>query len=59
MTKDISASVKTRLLNIAKSEKRAFNTISLLYMQERFLYRLSIYGYKEKFILKGGYYYFQ
>lgn len=59
MTKDISASVKTRLLNIAKSEKRAFNTISLLYMQERFLYRLSISEYKEKFILKGGYYYFQ
>lgn len=54
MTKDISASVKAKLLNIAKSEKRAFNTISLLYMQERLLYRLSISEYKEKFILKGG-----
>lgn len=54
MTKDISASVKARLLNIAKSERRAFNTISLLYMQERLLYRLSISEYKEQFILKGG-----
>ncbi len=54
MTKDISASVKARLLNIAKSERRAFNTISLLYMQERLLYRLSISEYKERFILKGG-----
>ncbi|WP_286909140.1 nucleotidyl transferase AbiEii/AbiGii toxin family protein [Clostridium sp. UBA1652] len=54
MTKDISASVKAKLLNIARSEKRAFNTISLLYMQERLLYRLSISEYKEKFILKGG-----
>ena len=54
MTKDISVSVKARLLNIAKSERRAFNTISLLYMQERLLYRLSISEYKERFILKGG-----
>ncbi len=54
MTKDISASVKARLLNIAKSERRAYNTISLLYMQERLLYRLSISEYKERFILKGG-----
>lgn len=54
MTKDISASVKARLLNIAKSERRAFNTISLLYMQERLLYRLSISEYKKRFILKGG-----
>lgn len=54
MTKDISVSVKARLINIAKSERRAFNTISLLYMQERLLYRLSISEYKERFILKGG-----
>lgn len=41
-------------MNIAKVERRAFNTISLLYMQERLLYRLSISEYKKRFILKGG-----
>jgi len=54
MIKDISASVKSKLLSISKSEGRTFNTISLLYMQERLLYRLSISDHKERFILKGG-----
>ena len=54
MTKDKVASISAKLKNIAKDEKRAFNIILLLYMQERLLYRLSISKYKEKFILKGG-----
>ena len=54
MTKDKVASISAKLKNIAKDEKRAFNVILLLYMQERVLYRLSISKYKEKFILKGG-----
>lgn len=54
MTKDKVASISAKLKNIAKNEKRAFNTILLLYMQERLLYRLSVSKYKEKFILKGG-----
>lgn len=54
MTKDKVASISAKLKNIAKDEKRTYNVILLLYMQERLLYRLSISKYKEKFILKGG-----
>ncbi len=52
--KNIEASIFVRLKNIANESRRNFNTILLLYMQERFLYRLSISNYNEKFILKGG-----
>ena len=54
MSKDLAASVKARLMRISRDEKRAFNTILLLYMQERLLYRLSLSEYKNRFILKGG-----
>lgn len=52
--KNIPASVSERLKNIAQKSGRAFDTLLLLYFQERFLYRLSISDYKDKFILKGG-----
>jgi len=51
---DITASVRARLAIIAKKEKRSFDSVLLLYMQERILYRLSISKYCEQFILKGG-----
>jgi predicted nucleotidyltransferase component of viral defense system len=50
----MSASVRARLLSISQKEKRSFDSILLLYIQERILYRLSISEYCEKFILKGG-----
>lgn len=40
--------------NVARTSGKAFDTLLLLYLQERFLYRLSISDYKDKFILKGG-----
>jgi predicted nucleotidyltransferase component of viral defense system len=52
--KNIEASVKARLKNIAKDENINFNQILLLYFQERLLYRVSISNYKENFFLKGG-----
>jgi len=52
--KDITASVRARLAIIAKKEQRSFDSVLLLYMQERILYRLSISKYCERFILKGG-----
>ncbi|MNO23417.1 hypothetical protein D3C76_132200 [compost metagenome] len=52
--KNIPASVAERLKNIAKTSGKAFDTLLLLYLQERFLYRLSVSDYKDKFILKGG-----
>jgi len=53
-TKDIAASVRARLLNIARSNGRDFDALLLQYMQERFLYRLSISPYRRNLILKGA-----
>jgi len=52
--KNIDASIKARLKNIAKEYKKTYNLILQLYMQERLLYRLSVSEYKDNFILKGG-----
>ncbi|WP_411348580.1 nucleotidyl transferase AbiEii/AbiGii toxin family protein [Paenibacillus sp. WLX2291] len=53
---NFAASVIDKLKNIAKENNKAFNAISILYYQERFLTRLSMSNYKENFILKGGLY---
>lgn len=52
--KEISASVRQRLLNRAKSERRPFNELLQYYAMERFLYRLSQSGHVDRFILKGA-----
>lgn len=52
--KDIAASVRARLLYIARSNGRDFDALLLQYMQERFLYRLSISPYRQNLILKGA-----
>ena len=52
--RNMDASVKARLKNIAKEYNKTFNLILQLYMQERLLYRLSVSEYKDNFILKGG-----
>lgn len=52
--KNIPASVSERLKNIAKQSGKTFDSILLLYFQERLLYRLSISRYREQFVLKGG-----
>lgn len=52
--KNLGASVRARLLNIAKRSNRDFNAVLLQYIQERFLYRVSISPYKSAFILKGA-----
>ncbi|MEA3453913.1 MAG: nucleotidyl transferase AbiEii/AbiGii toxin family protein [Candidatus Caldatribacteriota bacterium] len=52
--RNIDASIKARLKNIAKQNRKSFNLILQLYMQERLLYRLSISDYKDNFVLKGG-----
>lgn len=52
--KNLGASVRNRLMNVAKQAHVDFNRILLLYFQERFLYRLSRSPYKNSFILKGG-----
>lgn len=52
--KNISASVKTRLLNLARNTNRRFDELLQYYGIERFLYRLSISKYKNIFIIKGA-----
>lgn len=53
--KNITASVKARLANVAKAEALNFDSVLLLFMQERLLYRLSISDYKDRFVLKGDF----
>lgn len=52
--KNVAASVRQKLLNRAKEKDQPFNEILQYYVMERFLYRLSISDYKDKFILKGA-----
>ncbi|MFP3984352.1 MAG: nucleotidyl transferase AbiEii/AbiGii toxin family protein [Desulfurivibrionaceae bacterium] len=53
-SKNLSASVHQRLLNKAKESSRPFNELLQHYAIERFLYRLSMTAYAEKFFLKGA-----
>ena len=50
--KNITASVRHRLVNKARNDHRPFAELLQYYAMERFLYRLSISEYKEYFILK-------
>lgn len=54
MNQNIAASVRARLLNIAKAENSDFNQILIRYALERFLYRLSQSQHAERFLLKGA-----
>jgi len=48
--KNISASVRQRLLNKARETDRPFNELLQYFAMERFLYRLSRSSHAEKFI---------
>lgn len=52
--KNISASIRQRLLNKAKAHNRPFNEVLQYFAMERFLYRLSKSVHADKFILKGA-----
>lgn len=53
--KNYGKSNRTKLLNLARKTKGAdYNLILLRFVQERFLYRLSLSDYRENFFLKGG-----
>lgn len=52
--KDIGASVRTRLLNVSRERGQVFDLVLTRYALERFLYRLSISGYRSHFVLKGA-----
>ena len=52
--KNKAASIRAKLMNIARAEKIDFDFLLLRYFQERFLYRLAISEFSDRFILKGG-----
>lgn len=53
--KNYGKSNRTKLLNLARKTKGVdYNLILLRFVQERFLYRLSLSAYRENFFLKGG-----
>lgn len=52
--KNISASVRARLLNKARAEKLDFNLLLTRYALERMLYRLSVSQQRDQFLLKGA-----
>ena len=51
---NIAASVKQRLLDLARRDGRVFDIVLVRYALERLLYRLSKSAYRDRFILKGG-----
>lgn len=52
--KDLAASIRVKLQNLARSEKKDFALVSRLYMQEGVLRRIGSSEFVESFYLKGG-----
>ena len=52
--KNLAASVRQRLLNVAKQRGDAFDLILARYALERLLYRMSVSPHRERFLLKGA-----
>ena len=48
--------IKDKLKNISKAKNVDFNSVMRFYIYDRFIERLSKSKYKDKFILKGGFY---
>jgi hypothetical protein len=54
MNKNIAASVRARLLNLAKAQSVDFNQVLVRFALERILYRLSQSAHADQFLLKGA-----
>ena len=52
--KDVAASIRQRLLNLAKERRENFDLMLVRYALERFLYRLSASRHSDRFLLKGA-----
>lgn len=48
------ASVRQRLLNLAREKGQVFDVVLITYGLERLMYRLSISEHRDSFVLKGG-----
>lgn len=54
MTKDMEASVRARLLQLARSRGEDFQLLLTRYANERFLFRLAQSPHRSRFVLKGA-----
>ena len=52
--KNLGASIRQRLLNLARAQGRVFEVVLVTYGLERLIYRLSISKHRDNFVLKGG-----
>ena len=52
--KNMAASVRQRLFNLAREKGQAFDAILVAFGLERLIYRLSISTHRDRFVLKGG-----
>jgi hypothetical protein len=52
--RNLEASIKTRLLALARVQREEFQSVLTRYAAERFLYRLSVSPFRERFVLKGA-----
>ncbi len=52
--KDVGASVRQRLLNLAHERSEDFNLVLTRFATERLLYRLTSSSYRDQFVLKGA-----
>ena len=52
--RNIAASVRARLLNLARDTKQDFNLVLTRYAIERLLYRISVSQHADQFLLKGA-----
>ena len=53
LARNVAASVRQRLLNLAKERGEEFNVVLARYAVERFLYRLSRSKHRDLFVLDG------
>jgi len=54
MNKNLAASVRARLLNVAKAQGVDFNQVLIRFALERILYRMSQSAHADRFLLKGA-----
>src|SRR5262252_163691 len=52
--RNLIASVRARLLNLARERNQPFDLLLTRYVLERFLHRLSRSKYRDRFVLKGA-----
>ena len=54
LSKKLAISIRSRLLNLAKSKRENFDYVLRQYLMQRLLYRLSISQHSNQFLLKGA-----